>query len=480
MSQIIIGRKKEKTELQHLKESNSPELVAVYGRRRVGKTFLIREFFQNHFTFYHTGVSPLEIKGKQLTKRQLEEFYISLREYGLEDATCPTSWPEAFRLLRQLIEKQDGENKKVVFLDEMPWMDTPRSGFVTAFEHFWNGWASSRSDLLLIVCGSATSWMEDTLLNNKGGLYGRVTYRLKLAPFSLRECEEFLKYKKIELDRYDIVQSYMAVGGIPYYLNYFRPGLSLAQNIDRLFFEQNAPLRDEFDRLFASLFGNPDDSKAIVKLLATRRYGFSRSEISEKIDTTSGGTLSKTLTALAVSDFITPFVPLDKKKEKFYKLTDNFCLFYLNFIEKKGTNDEAFWQHSVLSPTITSWQGFAFEEVCFAHSQQIKAALGIAGIQTNISSLVIAKEEDQPEMQIDMLIERADRVINLCEIKYCHQEFVIDKNYEEKLRHRVERLRELTKNKRNIHLTLITTFGLHYNEYSGRIQKTVTLEDLFA
>ena len=480
MGQKIIGRKYEQFELQHLRESDSPELVVIYGRRRVGKTFLIREFFQNQFVFYHTGVSPLEIKGKQLTKRQLEEFYVSLREYGLKDITCPTTWPEAFRLLKQLIEKQVGESKKVVFLDELPWMDTPRSGFVTAFEHFWNGWASSRPDLLLIVCGSATSWMKDTLLNNKGGLYGRVTYHLKLAPFSLLECEEFLKDKRVELDRYDIVQSYMAVGGIPYYLNYFRPGFSLAQNIDRLYFVQNAPLRDEFERLFASLFGNPDDSKAIVKLLATRRYGFSRKEISEKLNMTSGGTLSKTLSALTNSDFITSYVPLDKRKETYYKLTDNFCLFYLNFIEKKGANDEAFWQHSALSPAITAWQGFAFEEVCFAHSRQIKAALGIAGIQTSISSLIIAKDENRSGMQIDMLIDRADRVINLCEIKYCNQEFLIDKDYEGKLRYRVERIRELTKNRRNIHLTLITTFGLRHNEYSGRIQQTVTMDDLFS
>lgn len=480
MRRKIIGRKYEQSELQRLKESDSPELVAVYGRRRVGKTFLIREFFQNQFVFYHTGVSPLEIKGNQLIKRQLEEFYVSLREYGLKDITCPTTWPEAFRMLRQLVEKQRGEGKKVVFLDEFPWMDTPRSGFITAFEHFWNGWASSRSDLLLIVCGSATSWMKDTLLNNKGGLYGRVTYHLKLTPFSLLECEEFLKDKRVELDRYDIVQSYMAVGGIPYYLNYFRSGFSLAQNIDRIYFAKNAPLRGEFERLFASLFGNPEDSKAIVKLLASRRYGFSRKEIADKLNMTSGGTLTKTLSALTNSDFITSYVPLDKRKETYYKLTDNFCLFYLNFIEKKRSNDESFWQHSALSPAITSWQGFAFEEVCFAHPRQIKAALGIAGIQTNISSLIIAKDEHQSGMQIDMLIDRADRVINLCEIKYCNQEFVIDKIYEEKLRCRAERIRELTKNKRNIHLTLITTFGLRYNEYSGRIQQTITMDDLFA
>ena len=232
----IIGREYEIAELQRLKESKSPELVAVYGRRRVGKTFLIREFFQNQFAFYHTGVSPLEVSGKQLVKRQLEEFFVSLRDYGLKDAICPASWPEAFRLLRRLLEQLPADGKHVVFLDELPWMDTPRSGFITAFEHFWNGWASSRPELLFIVCGSATSWIKDNLINNKGGLYGRITYELKLAPFSLHECEAFYKDKGIELDRYDIVQSYMAIGGIPYYMNYFRQGLSLAQNIDRLFF----------------------------------------------------------------------------------------------------------------------------------------------------------------------------------------------------------------------------------------------------
>lgn len=475
----IIGRIQEISELQRLYEARTPELVAVYGRRRIGKTFLIREFFKNKFAFYHTGVSPLEITGKDLQKRQLEEFYITLREYGLRDAICPSSWPEAFRLLRQLLEKKSSNKRQVVFLDELPWMDTPRSGFITAFEHFWNGWASSQPNIMLIVCGSATSWMKDKLLNNKGGLYGRVTYNMKLSPFSLKECEMFFKHKGIELDRYDIVQSYMAVGGIPYYMNYFRKGLSLAQNIDSLFFAKNAPLSNEYDRLFASLFGDNSDSKSIVKLLATRRFGFTRKEITQKAGLSSGGTLTKSLAALVNSDFIIPYTPLGAKRETYYKLIDNFCLFYLNFIGKKTVSDESFWQNTVMSPAIASWQGFAFEEVCFSHIGQIKSALGIAGVQADISSLIIKKDGKKAGSQIDLLIDRADRVINLCEIKFSNKEFVIDNSYEEKLRQRTEIIRELTKNKKNIHLTFVTTFGLKSNAYSNRVQKSLSISDLF-
>ena len=475
----IIGRIQEISELQRLYEARTPELVAVYGRRRIGKTFLIREFFKNKFAFYHTGVSPLEITGKDLQKRQLEEFYITLREYGLRDAICPSSWPEAFRLLRQLLEKKSSNKRQVVFLDELPWMDTPRSGFITAFEHFWNGWASSQPNIMLIVCGSATSWMKDKLLNNKGGLYGRVTYNMKLSPFSLKECEMFFKHKGIELDRYDIVQSYMAVGGIPYYMNYFRKGLSLAQNIDSLFFAKNAPLSNEYNRLFASLFGDNSDSKSIVKLLATRRFGFTRKEITQKAGLSSGGTLTKSLAALVNSDFIIPYTPLGAKRETYYKLIDNFCLFYLNFIGKKTVSDESFWQNTVMSPAIASWQGFAFEEVCFSHISQIKSALGIAGVQADISSLIIKKDGKKAGSQIDLLIDRADRVINLCEIKFSNKEFVIDKSYEEKLRQRTEIIRELTKNKKNIHLTFVTTFGLKSNAYSNRVQKSLIMNDLF-
>jgi len=477
--QTIVGRKKEQADLQRLYNNNTAELVALYGRRRVGKTFLVREFFKGKFAFYHTGVSPIEISGNKLLKRQLEEFHFSLRQYGFKGSSCPTSWAEAFHQLQQLLSSKSQEDRMVVFIDELPWMDTQRSGFVTAFEHFWNGWGAGQSNLLCIVCGSAISWMNDKLLNNKGGLYDRVTYEIRLLPFCLNECEAYYEAKGVVLDRYDVAQSYMAIGGIPYYMNYFQPGLSLSQNIDQTFFSKTARLRNEFDRLFASIFSNSEESITIVRLLATRRFGFTRNEITQKTGLPSGGTLTKILQSLIISDFVDSYTPLNHTSEKYYRLVDNFCLFYLHFLDGKNINDENFWQNSFLSPTVTTWKGLAFENVCFCHIPQIKKALGIAGVQTDVSSLIIQGDKGANGMQIDMVVKRADRVVNLCEIKFYQQEYRIEKTYEEKLRQRVEVVRELTRNKLNIHLTFISTFGLAYNEYSSRIQKSIMLDDLF-
>ena len=258
----IIGRDKEIKELVELYNSDKSEFVAVYGRRRVGKTFLIDEALKGKITFRHAGLSPVDEEGKKNSlKDQLKHFYFSLQMQGMKKSKCPSSWMEAFFMLSQLLEAKDNGKRQVVFLDELPWMDTPRSGFITAFEGFWNTWGCHRDNLMLVVCGSANSWMLDNLVNSHGGLYGRTTYEVKLSPFKLGECEQFLKKKGIRMSRYDIVQSYMVLGGIPYYLGYMKKGLSLAQNIDLLFFEKDAKLRNEYDRLFASVFSNPEQIK---------------------------------------------------------------------------------------------------------------------------------------------------------------------------------------------------------------------------
>jgi len=277
----IIGREKEINELNKLYDSGKAEFVAVYGRRRVGKTYLIDTFFGDKLTFRHAGLSPVDTKqGKNLLAEQLQNFYISLQRYGAKKTKKPKSWMEAFFLLEQWLETQDKNERWVVFLDEMPWMDTPRSGFITALEAFWNGWGCRQSNLMLIVCGSASSWIQNNLINNHGGLYDRITYEIKLSPFTLKECEEFYKQKNIRLSRYDIVQAYMILGGVPYYLGYMQEGLSLAQNVDEIFFTHKAKLRDEFHRLFMSVFSQPEEVKQIVKLLASRHVGFTRMEIS--------------------------------------------------------------------------------------------------------------------------------------------------------------------------------------------------------
>ena len=331
----IIGREKEKEEFRRLYDSGKAEFVAIYGRRRVGKTFLVDETLKGKITFRHAGLSPVEKESKKNSlKEQLKHFYYSLQAYGLKKKKCPASWMEAFFMLSQLLEsKDDGKTRQVVFLDELPWMDTPRSGFITAFEGFWNTWACHRDNLMLVVCGSANSWMLDNLVNNHGGLYGRTTYEIKLSPFNLHECEEYFKQNGFKISRYDIVQSYMVFGGIPFYLGYMDKNLSLAQNIDNIFFKRGARLASEYDRLFSSVFANPDEIKRIVIVLSKRHSGFTRREILQQLKIGDSGNFSKMLDALVASDFVERYVPFgESKRNTYFRLVDPFCLFFLRFV----------------------------------------------------------------------------------------------------------------------------------------------------
>lgn len=475
----MIGRKQEVKELNRLYNRDRAELIAVYGRRRVGKTYLISETFEGRITFKHAGLSPAAENAKGLLRLQLDHFYHSLELHGMEACEKPSSWLDAFFLLEKFLQNKDDGSRQVVFLDELPWLDTPKSGFIRAFEAFWNTWACHRKNLMVIVCGSANSWIQDKLLNNHGGLYNRITYEIKLSPFNLKECEDFYTSSNIKMSRYDMAQSYMIFGGIPYYMGYIIPEMSLAQNIDRLFFGKNAVLRDEYNRLFASVFTNPEVVKNIVQLLYTRNAGFTRKEIVEKLGITDGGNLSKNLNALISSDFIMKYVPFGYgKREEHYKLIDPFCIFYLHFIWKQKKISEKFWQQNTTSAPISIWRGFAFENVCFNHIDQIKRALGISGVITDISAWS-KREGDEEGTQIDLLISRNDNVINMCEIKYYSGEFKVDKNYYAKILKRQNILSENISPKYAIHSTLITTMGLVHNEYSGVFQNVVVLDDLF-
>ncbi len=476
----IIGRKAEIEELNTLYHSKKAEFVAVYGRRRVGKTYLIKELFRDKMAFYHTGMSPIDSAGNNLLQDQLKSFHNSLLRYGMEDEKQPETWLDAFFLLEKLLEDKDDGSRQVVFIDELPWMDTPRSGFLSAFEHFWNGWGSGRNNLMLIVCGSAASWIENNLINNHGGLYDRLTYEIKISPFNLVECEEFFKAANIKLSRYDIVQAYMAVGGIPYYLGFFRKGLSLGQNIDQLFFVKTAKLKKEFERLFASLFPKPTNYRKIISLLATRHKGFTRDEITKATGIQKGGGLSKMLAALEASDFISRYVPFGvSKREEHYKLTDNFCLFHEKFLAGNEITDTDFWEKNQNSQKLSAWKGIAFEEVCLAHIQQIKNALGIGAITSRESAWSIKGDKENDGTQIDLLIDRDDNIVNLCEMKFLKDKFTINKSFDEKLRSRTQMLIDRLPKRATVHLTLITSYGLKYNEYSGEIQKLLTLDSLF-
>lgn len=472
---MLIGRDYEKKELLSVLNSDSSEFIAIYGRRRVGKTYLIRETFNYRFTFQHTGMANCT------SKKQLASFRESLLEQGAADVPKLSNWFEAFTELKRFL-KISTDEKKLVFIDELPWLDTAKSDFLTALEYFWNGWATTRKDIVLIVCGSATSWIVEKIINNHGGLHNRLTKRIKLSPFTLKECEEFCISRNLALSRAQIVEAYMIMGGIPYYWNYIKKGQSVAQNIDTLFFKEGGELRDEFDMLYASLFRRPEGYIKVVTALAQKKVGMSRNEIIKSTKLTDNGTLTKMLNELEWCGFIRKYNCIGKtNKESVFQLIDNYTLFYFQFICKNKHNDEHFWSSSLNSPLYNTWSGLAYERICLQHIPAIKCALGIFGVLTNVYSWRQNANEEKgvPGIQIDMLIDRHDQIINLCEIKYSKAEYSISKEYDSALRQRLELFRIGTRCKKAIHLTMITTYGLTENSYSQTVQNSITMDDLF-
>jgi len=474
MSTKIVGRVKEIQTLQKLYNSGRSEFVAVYGRRRVGKTYLIKELFKEQFTFQVTGLSRSD------TRLQLSNFYLALGRFDptIKNQPKPADWIAAFQLLITYLEK-NSDTRKIIFIDELPWMDTPKSDFVTALEHFWNAWAYYRNDILLIVCGSATSWMINELINNHGGLHNRVTKRFSLLPFTLKETEEFLKQKGCVYDRYQIVQVYMAIGGIPFYLEQIDPSKSIPQNIDGLFFREDGELREEFNNLYRSLFKKHERHVSVIEALATKAKGLDRKNIAKLSGIASGGTLSRILKELEQCGFIKKYLPFGKKnRSSLFQLTDPYSLFYLQFIKDSKALGEGAWMAQLDLPRWRAWSGYAFEYICLYHLPAIKKALGISGIYVETSSW--KSQVSKKGAQIDLVLDRRDRVITICEIKFSEDTFSINKTYANNLKNKISTFRQETKTKKTIFLTFITTFGVSPNQYAmSLVQNSLTLEDLF-
>ncbi len=472
--QQIIGRKRELSILTGLKTGNDSVFVAIYGRRRVGKTFLIRRAFDNQFTFQLTGLANVN------TAQQLTNFSVALRNYDTTGELQQNvgTWQEAFEQLIRCLERSNDE-KKVVFLDELPWLDTAQSGFVQALEHFWNSWASARRDIILVVCGSAASWMINKLINNRGGLHNRITHRIRLQPFTLPECEEFFKSKSAGFDRYQIVLLYMVLGGIPFYLDQVNTLLSADQNIDNLCFTSDGLLRREFDNLYHSLFQKAERHIAVIEALSKKNRGLTRSELLEASGLADGGGTTRILKELEESHFIRKYAPFgNKERLSLYQLADPYSHFYLRWIKGSSTLDENNWMNQLDSPRKRAWSGYAFEQVCLEHIGQIKKALGITGIQTTTSSWV--SREGSRGAQVDLVIDRRDHVINLCEMKFSIHPFTITKGYAEDLAAKIRVFREQTKTTKAIYLTMITTFGLTSNAYSSSmVQNNFGMDILF-
>ena len=468
----MIGRIEEQRMLLERAKEEEAQLIVLYGRRRVGNTYLIRETFANDFIFSYTGYEKVS------KARQLSEFTKALRAYGVGIKSKPKDWFDAFELLYALI-KSHGNQRKVVFIDEMPWMDNRGSEFITALEGFWNGRASALHNLCFVVCGSAASWMTKKILHNSGGLYNRASLRIRLQPFTLVECEEFFAVKGVRLNRHDIIGSYMIFGGIPYYLDKFDGRYSLAQNVDRLCFGANAFLTDEYDQIFKSLFSDPAKYREVIEVLTIRKKGLTREEIKEHLSFPDGGNLTRILKELELSGFIREYYPFGRKRKgAMFQLSDPFTLFYLSWMEGGRQGQEGYWSSFSGSGAHNAWRGYAFEQVCLAHIPQIRISLGIAGVLTSCSAWS-SSNSNEGGAQIDLVIERADGIINLCEMKYCNQEYVVSKQEDLALWNKRGIFERETHTRKAVHLTLVTTYGLKLATYSGVFQSAVNMDDLF-
>ena len=473
----LIGRTEEKKILENALSNPGAELIAVYGRRRVGKTFLIKSVFEKQLSFEFSGVHNAN------KKEQLEGFSVALQK-ALKSPiklAIPESWIAAFQLLENYLEPIIKKKRAVVFFDEFPWLDTHKSGFLKAFEHFWNSYASTLSNLKVVICGSAASWMIQKVVNNKGGLHNRVTTRMRITPFTLTETEAYFKSRSVILDRYQILQLYMVMGGIPQYLKEVRPGESATQVIDRTCFTKHGQLKDEFDKLYASLFDNASHHITVIRALSTMSKGMTRNEIIEATGLSSGGTATNVLSELEESGFILSYIPFEKtSKESVFRLTDEYSLFYLKYIEKSRATGTGTWMRLCEQSSWKSWSGYAFEAVCFKHIPQIKVALGIASIYTEESVWRFVPGKGQPGAQIDLLLDRRDYCINICEMKFSTAQFTITKKYSEELVQKKKVFVDKVKPKKTVFITMITTYGVASNNYSkGIVQNELTMDALF-
>jgi AAA+ ATPase superfamily predicted ATPase len=473
----IIGRVQEQILLEKVIKSKEAELIVVYGRRRVGKTFLIKNVFEQQIAFEYAGIHNIP------TDQQLENFSIELTKSassGLPVAK-PENWIQAFTMLANYLTPQLESQRKAIFLDEFPWINTPRSGFLPAFENFWNIWASRQKNLIVIICGSAAAWMIQKIIRNRGGLHNRITRSIRLLPFNLAETETYFRERMVNLSRYQILQLYMAMGGIPQYLNQVEVGESAIQAIDRICLTKNGLLNHEFKDLYQSLFDHASSHIDVIRALARKGKGLTRGEIIKACKLTSGGGATAILEELTESGFITPYIPFNKKaKDSIYKLTDEYSLFYLKFIENNKSTGSGAWVKLSMGSSWKSWSGYAFENICMMHVTQIKKGLGVENVYSESSVWYHKSKQGEKGAQVDLLIDRQDHCINVCEIKFSTDTFEITKAYAKELESKQRVFRVQTKTRKTLFLTMLTTYGVsNVNHYTGLVHNEVTMDALF-
>lgn len=472
--QPIIGRTDELNTLQGLLNSKEAELLAIYGRRRVGKSFLIKQALDAYTIFSFTG-------SKEDTKDENLKNFIDLINQLMKPPipyAKPLEWRDAFNILKKYIEQHSIKSKKVIVFDELPWLASKNSGFLAAFDYFWNSWAVNQN-LIVVICGSAASWIIEHVINDTGGLHNRVTKKIHLQPFTLGETEQYFKSKNINFTKYEITQLYMALGGIPFYLREVKGGKSVPKEIDRICFGKNAPLYGEFENLYKSLFSKYETHLSIIKALAKKRKGLTRNELLKASKLNSGGTFTAALNELEASSFISFYNPFGKReRDSLYRLTDEYSFFYLKYILGNETAT-GYWLNQIGTASYKAWCGFTFETLCLKHIDKIKMALGISGVYTQSSSFYFVGNDVVSAFQVDLLIDRNDGVINLCEMKYYASGYVLTKKDVEALKTKAANFQILTKTKKRVVCTLITTHKLKPGMYQYEIDESLCLEDVF-
>jgi uncharacterized protein len=472
----MVGRKEQITTMTELLRLEKSYFVAVTGRRRVGKTYLIDEVFKANMCFRVTGIQD----GSQRT--QIVNFIQKLAEYSnIPIVSIPANWQEVFILLKKYLESLPKNKKQVIFIDELPWMATVRSGFVQLLAHLWNDYLSKNKHFILAICGSATSWITKKIINDTGGFHNRITHHIHLPPFTLSETRSFLLSKKIKLSDSEVTELYMTLGGIPYYLDLIHKGESATTAIDRLCFNEGGLLKSEYNHLYKALFDNSANHESIVSALAKTKTGLTRSELSKKSKVATGGPFTRTMEDLVLSGFVIEQLPFGKIKQgTLYRLNDEFSIFHHRFISPNKKAGKGIWHEIAKTQSYKIWLGYAFEALCFRHLTQLKRALGIGQTYTEVSSFSKPGTAKNEGLQIDLVLDRADKSVNLCECKYYSESFEITKQYAATLDKRKELFREYTGTKKNVFTTLVCNTTVKKTEYYYQsIDRLILLEDLF-
>jgi uncharacterized protein len=472
----MVGRKDQITRMKDGLRANKSSFVAVTGRRRVGKTYLIEQVYTGHFCFKATGIQAAD------TKSQINNFVQKITEYSKWPiAQLPTNWQEVFVLFKNYLKKLSKKKKQVIFLDELPWMSTNKSGFLQMLAHLWNDYLSKEKHFILVICGSATSWITQKVINDKGGLHNRITDTIALKPFTLAETKAFFEEKKITLTPTAITEMYMALGGIPYYLEKIKRGESPAQAIERLCFVKEAPFKNEYDNLYKALFDNAENHEAIVAALALSKQGLTREAIIKKSTIKGGGPFTRTIADLIISGFVVEELPFGKtKRGSIYRLVDDYSIFYHRFIKTATKVGKGYWQMQYATQAYKIWAGYAFENICIKHVDAIKKALGVQNVYSTTASFQHLAKGKGEGFQIDLLIDRNDNVINLCECKFYNAPFSIDKKYAVQLHTRKGLFTRLTETRKTVFTTFISNYPLEKNKYYlDAVDNNIIINQLF-